>query len=116
MMRGIGAGRMPMYEVWVHTPDYSTRTAILAEQGEGFIFSRLVIPRRENQVTEAVLTMPYQSGIVELFPLDTRLEFYDSGRLEGETQWFVRVPPQLLYDKETGALMVEVYAECALYL
>jgi hypothetical protein len=104
-----------MYEVWVHTPDYGERAAIIAEGGESWVFSRLVIPRKENQVTEAVLTMPYQTGVVELFPLDTRLEFYDDGRLEGETQWFVRVPPKLVYD-EAGALVVEVRAECALYL
>jgi len=106
---------MPIvYEVWVHTPDYSQRTAILAEFGEGYIFASLKIERIENQVTEAVLTMAYQAGIVALFPLDTRLEFYDDGRLEGQTQWFVRVPPKLTY--ESGMLIVEVRAKCALYL
>ena len=58
-----------MYEVWVHTPDYAQRTAIVCEAGgdrQGWVFSRLIIPRRENQVTEAVLAMPYQPGIVEL--------------------------------------------------
>jgi hypothetical protein len=106
---------MPMYEVWVHTPDYSSRTAIIAEVGYSWVFSRLIIERKENQVTESVLTLPYQAGIVALFPLDTRLEFYDNGRLEGETQWFVRVPPKLVYD-ELGVLVVEVHAVCALYL
>ena len=104
-----------MYEIWAHTPDYAQRTAIIAEVGAGWIFSKLAIERKENQVTEAVITLPYQPGIVQLFPLDTRLEFYDDGRLELETQWFVRVPPKLVYD-DAGALVVEVHALCALYL
>ena len=104
-----------MVEVWVHTPDYSARTAIVAESGAGWVFDTLTLIRKENQVTELALTLPYQPGIVELFPLDARLEVYDDGRLEGETQWFVRVPPKLTY-ADDGALLVEVRAECALYL
>ena len=104
-----------MLEVWVHAPDSGERLAIIAERGDGWVFRSAVVPRALNQVTEAVLTLAYQPGLVALFPLDARLEFWDEGRLEGETQWFVRVPPKLIYD-EAGALVVEVRAACALYL
>jgi hypothetical protein len=104
-----------MYEVWVASPA-GARTAIIAADGlERPLFSRLTYTRTENQVTELTLTMPYRDGLVALFPLDARLEVYRDGILDGETQWFVRVPPKVFYD-ERGALLVEVKALCALYL
>jgi hypothetical protein len=104
-----------MYEVWVASPA-GTRTAIISDDGlERPVFSRLTYTRTENQITELTLTMPYRDDLVALFPLDARLEVYRDGTLDGETQWFVRVPPKLFYDAR-GALLVEVKALCALYL
>jgi hypothetical protein len=109
---------MATSSVWLYRPDL-TRQAVIAPAWEaeaGYRFITLDLELRENSVTELTLVMPHATAPpLDWFPLDALLGVWHGDRLEGDTLWFVRVPPALSYGAN-GELLVTVKAQHALYL
>lgn len=104
--------------VWLRSPG-GVRLAVLVPTWaatSGYRFAALRYRRALNEVTELVMRMPLAAApTASFFALDARLEVWIDGRLDTETQWFVRVPPHVETD-EAGQQFMVVRASCALYL